>query len=53
MIDIKLTYVQEEFTVVLVSGLCYDKNAVAGAGAGAGWGTSAQRLSDLGLIPDR
>ena len=45
MIDIKLTYVQEEFTVVLVSGLCYDKNAVAGAGA--------QRLSDLGLIPDR
>ena len=51
MIDIKLTYVQEEFTVVLVSGLCYDKNAVAGAGAGGGGG--AQRLSDLGLIPDR
>ena len=36
MVDIKLTYVQEEFTVVLVSGLCYDKNAVAGAGARAG-----------------
>ena len=47
MIDIKLTYVQEEFTVVLVSGLCYDKNAVAGAGAVRGGGRGGPLSSEI------
>ena len=47
MIDIKLTYVQEEFTVVLVSGLCYDKNAVAGAGVGAGRAGAGHLSSEI------